>query len=87
MSFQAFDPEILEYQHTEPTEAALIERIEMRRVTHAIEIYKRMQQLGKFIFTLNSSLMVNLITISTRKKKKKKKKKKNTRPDSAFCSI
>ncbi|KAK7090734.1 small ribosomal subunit protein mS39-like [Littorina saxatilis] len=39
-----FMPPKLAYTHTEPTEAALIERIEKRRVNDAIEVYKKAKQ-------------------------------------------
>ena len=35
-----------EYQHVQPTEEALIERIELRRVLHAMEVYEMMKKLG-----------------------------------------
>ena len=46
---QAYDPDMREYKHTEPTEAALIERIELRQVKHAIQIYRKMKKLSEFI--------------------------------------
>ena len=53
---QAYDPDVTEYQHTQPTEEALIERIELRRVAHAIEVYNTMKRLGiTFVFLSTQS--------------------------------
>ena len=41
---EAFMPPRLDYVYTEPSEAALLERIEKRRVKDAIEVYKKMKQ-------------------------------------------
>ncbi|XP_076435357.1 small ribosomal subunit protein mS39-like [Babylonia areolata] len=43
-SVDAFMPPKLAYTHTEPTEAALLERIEKRCVKDAIAVYKKMNQ-------------------------------------------
>ena len=44
---QAYDPDVTEYQHTQATEEALLERIQLRRVAHAMEVYIAMKRLGR----------------------------------------
>ena len=41
---EAFMPPKTAYTHTDPSEAALLERIEKRRVKDAIDVYKKMKQ-------------------------------------------
>lgn len=43
-SVEAFMPPQVAYTHTEPSEAALIERIEKCRVNDAIDVYKKIKQ-------------------------------------------
>ena len=45
---QAYEPEVMYYEHQKPTEEALIERINLRRVKHAIEVHKKMEKLGMY---------------------------------------
>ncbi|KAL5022050.1 hypothetical protein ScPMuIL_001205 [Solemya velum] len=44
---QAYQPPQTEYAHPEPSEDALMERIGMRRVIDAIEVYKNLRQSGE----------------------------------------